>query len=296
MDLHCCTLCPRMCRADRYAGHGFCGEGAVLRAAKAYPHMWEEPCLSGTRGAGTVFFTGCSLGCIYCQNFRISQEGEGREITPSQLADIFLRLRDRGVHNIELVTPTHFLPLILDALDMSKDRLGIPVVYNSGGYERTETLRALEGYIDIYLPDVKYFSPDISAMYSSAPDYFEYAFAAVKEMVRQTDRPRMDEDGIMQSGVIVRHMIIPSHRRDSEQILRALSPLRDDVLLSLMSQYTPFYRAKEYHGLDRRLSTYEYEKVLEVVNEIGFEGYMQERSSAREEYTPDFSEPDLLLT
>lgn len=266
-----------------------------MRIARIAPHMWEEPCLSGTKGAGTVFFVGCTLRCVYCQNHVISQgEIRGREYTPRELADALFRLRDKGVHNIDLVTPTHFVPLIMDTLDLCKAELGIPIAYNCGGYESTETIEALKGYIDIYMPDVKYFSPELSTELSGAGDYFDRAIAALEAMIHQVGRPVTDDRGIMQSGVIVRHMVLPSHRRDSEAVLRALAPYKDDILLSLMSQYTPFYKAAEHHGLDRRVSTYEYRKVYDTAVEIGFDGYMQERSSATDIYTPDFgaSEPD----
>ena len=282
-----CTLCPRQCGVDRYTSTGFCGEGAEVRAAKAYLHMWEEPCISGTNGSGTVFFTGCSLRCVFCQNYTISQQGTGKPLSAAELADVFLRLEGQGAHNINLVTAAHFVPQILDALDLCRDRLTIPVVYNSSGYELPGTIDMLRGYVDIFIPDFKYFSPEVSARYSAAPDYYEYASAAVRKMAGITGRPVI-ENGIMKSGVIVRHMILPSHRRDSEAVLRSLADIKDDILLSLMSQYTPFYKAKDFHEIDRRIYSYEYGKVLDTVNDIGFEGYMQERSSAKEEYTPDF--------
>ncbi|MBQ5311609.1 MAG: radical SAM protein, partial [Oscillospiraceae bacterium] len=251
-------------------------------------HMWEEPCISGTNGSGTVFFTGCSLRCVFCQNHGISQQGIGKALSTSELSDVFLRLQDDGAHNINLVTATHFVPQILDALDICHDRLTIPVVYNSGGYELPETIDMLRGYVDIFIPDLKYFSPGISQKYSSAADYYEYASRAVRKMADITGRPVFDENGLLKSGVIVRHMILPSHRRDSQALLRSVADLKDDVLLSLMSQYTPFFRAHEFHEIDRRIYTYEYQKVLDTVYETGFDGYMQERSSAKEEYTPDF--------
>ncbi|MBQ5316214.1 MAG: radical SAM protein [Oscillospiraceae bacterium] len=283
-----CTLCPRRCGVDRTVSKGFCGEDAGIRAAKAYLHMWEEPCISGTNGSGTVFFTGCPLKCVFCQNYAISQQGTGKELTVRELADVFLRLQYSGAHNINLVTATHFVPQILDALDMCKDELTVPVVYNSGGYELTETIDMLKGYVDIFIPDLKYFSPEVSGKYSAAADYYKYAEKAVRHMVKTAGRPVFDENGLLKSGVIVRHMILPSHRRDSDALLRSIADLKDDILLSLMSQYTPFFRAHEFHEIDRRIYTHEYRKVLDTVNETGFEGYSQERSSAREEYTPDF--------
>ena len=288
--LKCCTLCPRECRADREISAGICGGGLLPRAAKAYLHMWEEPCISGTRGSGTVFFSGCSLKCCFCQNYKISAENFGKEISIDRLAEIFLELQDKGAHNINLVSPTHYVPQIISALDKCKKRLHIPVAYNSGGYEKTETLELLRGYVDIFMPDIKYFSPELSEKYSSAPDYFEYASKAVSKMIELAGKPEIDENGIMKKGVIIRHMVLPSHRRDSEAVLREIDRLfdKESFLLSLMSQYTPFYKSSEHKEINRRISTYEYEKVSELAVLLDFKGYMQERSSAKEEYTPDF--------
>ena len=288
--LKSCTLCPRECRADRENSTGLCGGGLLPRAAKAYLHMWEEPCISGTRGSGTVFFSGCSLKCCFCQNYRISAQNFGSEITVDRLAEIFLELQDKGAHNINLVSPTHYVPQIISALDKCRDKLNIPVAYNSGGYEKTETLEMLRGYVDIFMPDIKYYSPELSKKYSSAADYFEYASKAVSKMIELVGRPEFDENGIMKKGVIIRHMVLPSHRRDSEAVLRKISELypSDSFLISLMSQYTPFYKSSEHKEINRRVSTYEYEKVTELAYKLGFKGFMQERSSAKEEYTPDF--------
>lgn len=285
-----CTLCPRECRADRETSQGFCGGGLLPRAAKAYLHMWEEPCISGTNGSGTVFFSGCSLKCCFCQNYRISAENFGREITVKRLVEIFLELQDKGAHNINLVSPTHYVPQIIDALDMCRDKLHIPVAYNCGGYEKVETIEMLRGYIDIFMPDMKYYSSELSEKYSAAPDYFEYASKAISKMIEIAGKPVFDENGIMQSGVIIRHMVLPTHRRDSEAVLRKLYELykTDSFLLSLMSQYTPFYKSCDHKEINRRISTYEYEKVSQLAQELGFNGFMQERSSAKEEYTPDF--------
>lgn len=288
--LKCCTLCPRECRADREISAGICGGGLLPRAAKAYLHMWEEPCISGTRGSGTVFFSGCSLKCCFCQNYKISAEKFGKEISIDRLSEIFLELQDKGAHNINLVSPTHYVPQIISALDKCSHDLHIPVAYNSGGYEKAETLELLRGYVDIFMPDIKYFSPELSEKFSSAPDYFEYASKAVSKMIELVGKPEIDEKGIMKKGVIIRHMVLPSHRQDSETVLREIDKLfdKDSFLLSLMSQYTPFYKSSEHKEINRRISTYEYEKVAELAAELGFKGYMQERSSAKEEYTPDF--------
>ena len=288
--LKSCKLCPRECGADRTVGTGFCGGGLLPRAAKAYLHMWEEPCISGTRGSGTVFFSGCSLKCCFCQNYRISAENFGEEITIERLSEIFIGLQNNGAHNINLVSAAHYVPQIISALDLCRDRLRIPVVYNSGGYEKTETIEMLKGYADIFMPDLKYFSSELSEKYSSAPDYYEYASKAIKKMIELAGKPCFDENGIMQSGVIIRHLTLPSHRRDSEAVLQKIYELygNESFLLSLMSQYTPFYKSSQYKEINRRISTYEYDKVSALAAELGFKGYMQERSSAKEEYTPDF--------
>lgn len=289
-----CTLCPRMCGADRAAGErGFCKMGSTVTAARAGLHYWEEPCISGTAGSGAVFFSGCVMRCVYCQNYGISSENMGKEITTQRLCEIFLELQSQGAHNINLVNPTHFVPQIIEALDNARAKgLSIPVVYNSGGYERVETLRELSGYVDIYLPDVKYFSEETALKLSSAPHYFETAMAAVEEMVRQTGAPIIGEDGIMLRGTIVRHLVLPGQYKDSIEIIRRVGErFGKNVLFSLMSQYTPFGRVKTdpaLSRLNRRITTFEYRKALDAVIDAGLEGFMQEKSSAKEEYTPDF--------
>lgn len=252
--------------------------------------MWEEPCISGTNGSGTVFFSGCSLKCCFCQNYRISSENFGSEITVERLAEIFLELQEKGAHNINLVSGTHYVPQIVTALELCGNDLKIPIVYNCGGYENIETIEMLKNYIDIFIPDLKYFDSTLSDKYSAAPDYFYYASQAVGKMIDIAGKPEFDENGIMKSGVIIRHMALPSHRRDSETILRKICELypKDGFLLSLMSQYTPFFKSAEHKEINRRISTYEYEKTADIARELGFEGFMQERSSASEEYTPDF--------
>lgn len=288
-DFTRCTLCPRKCGADRTRSVGFCGEGDRLRAAKAYLHLWEEPCISGENGSGTVFFSGCSLKCVFCQNYRISAENYGAEITTERLAEIFLKLQSLGAHNINLVSPTHFVPLVADALDIAKPRLKLPVVYNSSGYENVETLKMLEGYVDIYLPDFKYFDSALSERYSAAPDYAEVAEAAVAEMLRQTGAP-VFEGALLKRGVIIRHLTLPNARHDSVKVLSLIKERfgTDNLLLSLMSQYTPFYRSAEFKEISRRISSFEYNYVLDEAVKMGFHGFMQEKSSAKEEYTPSF--------
>lgn len=282
-------LCPRKCGVDREKKRGFCGETATVRVARAALHKWEEPVISGTNGSGTVFFTGCAMRCVFCQNYEISQQGKGMEITVQRLAEIFLELKEQGAHNINLVNPTHFVPQIIAALDIVKDRLNIPVVYNSGGYERVETLEKLNGYVDIYLPDLKYYSDELAREYSSAPDYFIYASAAVKEMQRQTGTPVI-ENGLMKKGTIVRHLILPGSYKDS---LKIMEWVRDnfslgEVLVSIMSQYVPCFKATDRKPLSRRLTTFENDKVIGFAADNGILGFMQERSSATKEYTPDF--------
>lgn len=289
-DLTECRLCPRNCGADRTTGIGFCGGGVMARVAKAYLHMWEEPCISGKNGSGTVFFSGCSLKCIFCQNYKISAENFGREVTSQRLGEIFLEQQDRGAHNINLVSPTHYVPQIINALDSVKDRLWIPVVYNSGGYEKTETLKMLDGYVDIYLPDFKYYDNSIAEKYSAAPDYFETVTSAIDEMFRQVGKYNIGENGLMRKGMIIRHLTLPTHRFDSVKVLEEIKRRygTENVLLSLMSQYTPFYESSRYKELTRRISTFEYSFVADKAAELGFDGFMQEKSSAKEEYTPDF--------
>ncbi len=290
-DYSACRLCPRQCGADRYSGKGFCGIGSRVTAAKAYLHQWEEPCISYENGAGTVFFSGCSLKCVYCQNSRISFTDYGKEMDAKRLGDVFLRLRDMGADNIELVTPTHFIPHIIAALDRVKHRLGIPVVYNTGGYELPETIRRLNGYVDIYLPDIKYFSPELSRKYSAAPDYFSYASAAVREMVRQTGKLQFNEAGGLLRGTIIRHLVLPGCRKDSIAIIEwiAENTSREEALVSIMNQYTPFEHIPEdFPELKRRVTKMEYNSVIRRAEELGIQGYTQEKSSALEKYVPDF--------
>lgn len=293
-----CTLCPRACGADRAAGQtGLCGAGDTLRAARAALHHWEEPCLSGApeapTGSGTVFFSGCALGCCYCQNYGISQEGQGRPLTEARLAEIFLELQTKGAKNINLVTATQWLPWVLPALDSARRRgLRLPVVYNTGGYETVQTVQALAGYVDIWLTDFKYDSPALAAELSRAGNYPAVADRALRAMLRQTGAPVYDPEGYLRRGVIVRHLVLPGQAADSQAVLRRLAAVRRQekvpFLLSLMSQFTPFYHAAD-HGLGRRITSYEYRKVVDAALALGLtDGYMQEKSSAREEYTPPF--------
>lgn len=284
-----CNLCPRMCRVDRSIKTGFCGAGDKIKIARASLHYWEEPCISGKNGSGTIFFSGCQLKCCFCQNYQISAENFGKEITVKRLAEVFLELQEKKAENINLVSPTQYVPWIIKALDTVKNDLKIPVIYNSSGYETAETIKMLDGYIDIYLPDLKYFDSEISRKYSSAPNYFEIASKAVMQMFRQSG-PLIFDNGMLKKGTLVRHMVLPSQRKDSEKILIWISENfpKNKILFSLMSQYTPFWKSSEYKEINRRISTYEYDFVLDKTLKLGLNGFMQERSSAKEEYTPPF--------
>lgn len=286
-----CTLCPRNCGVDRNHSTGFCGAPAHPKTARAALHYWEEPCISGTRGSGTIFFSACNLACCYCQNFNISTEGFGKEITIQRLGEIFLELQDAGAHNINLVTPTPYLPQILEAIILVKDKMHIPFAANMGGYETPETIAALKGYIDIFLTDVKYKSSELSDRYSKASDYFEYSISSLKQMLDNVGAPRFDHKGIMQSGVIVRHLVLPGCRHDSIDVLTELSDRfgTDSFILSLMSQYTPNGHLEAFPEINRRITSFEYNFVTDYAYNLGFtNAYIQEKSSAKEEYTPPF--------
>lgn len=292
MDI--CTLCPRECSARRGGNElGFCGESRKLTVSRASLHMWEEPPISGTRGSGTIFFCGCNLRCVFCQNKIISRgDGTRYELSEDELCRLMLRLEELGAHNINLVTPSHFADTVALCLERVKPNLTIPVIYNSSGYEKLSTLKMLDGLVDVYLPDFKYASSELSADYSGAPDYSEVASTAIREMFRQTGAVRFDGNGLITKGVIVRHLILPACRKDSIAVLDMLSELLPigDVRLSLMSQYTPDFALDcEFRNLHRKLTSFEYKSVLDHAIELGFEGYFQELSSSSQKYTPDFN-------
>ena len=288
-----CTLCPRNCHADRSAGQrGFCGQTAVVTAARAALHYWEEPVICGEAGSGAVFFSGCSLRCVFCQNHTISNSEFGKPVTIQALADSFLRLQSLGAVNINLVTGSHFIPQICLSLELAKDQgLQLPVVFNSSGYESVASLKLLEGLVDIWLPDLKYFSSELSARYSKAPDYFEVASRAIEEMVRQAGKPLFDEaTGLMQRGVIVRHLCLPGQSKDSKKVLRYLhSTFGNDIYVSIMNQYTPLPHVAAYPELNRSLTEEEYEKILTFAQRIGIEqGFRQEGGTDRDSFIPAF--------
>lgn len=282
-----CNLCPRKCSAERNEteGKGFCGLGTLPRVARVAPHMWEEPCISGEKGSGAVFFSGCTLRCVFCQNYAISANNNGRTIKVSELAEEFKKLEAIGVHNINLVSPTPYIDAIIEALEIYRPK--IPIVYNSSGYENVETLRRLEGYVDIYLPDFKYADDELAVGYSKAPNYVETATNAVKEMLRQTGEPVFDGE-MMRSGVIVRHLVLPNHTKNSVRCLEHISENFKGALVSLMGQYTPVYKALENEKLNRKITRREYDKVKSKLFELELDGFAQELSSADEKYIPSW--------
>ncbi|MBQ7906758.1 MAG: radical SAM protein [Clostridia bacterium] len=285
-----CYLCPRGCGVDRQVNTGACHTGDKIKIAKYMVHMWEEPPISGTKGSGCIFFSGCPLGCVYCQNKEISRGTKGEEISTPRLAEIMLELQNLGVHNINLVTPTHFSSQIRDAIDLVRDKLKVPVVYNTSGYEKPEEIEKMTGYVDVFLTDIKYFSPEASRKYSHAEDYFQVTIRALEKMLELAPQVRLDEEGIIKSGVIVRHLVLPTLRHDSMKILDKLKAdfSIDSFKLSLMSQYTPEFCDPKYPELCRRLTGFEYQSVLKHAIELGFDGYLQEASSATSKYTPKF--------
>jgi len=286
-----CNLCPRRCNADRSHGeYGFCSAGAQVKIALVSLHRWEEPCLSGEKGAGTVFFSHCNLHCVFCQNYKISQEGKGIEVTTERLAKIFLEQQDRGAASLDLVTPTHYVPQILAALKLAKQRgLQLPVVYNSNAYETEETIVSLHGSVDVFLPDLKYADEVSACRYSKAPGYFTAASAAIRRMVESVGRPVI-EAGRMNRGVIVRHLILPGHKDESMRIVDWLwQTFGDDIYISLMNQFTPMHEVADYPEINRRLTTYEYDKVVDHARELGImQCFIQQGRTASEKFVPRF--------
>ena len=284
-----CNLCPRKCNAERteYTGNGFCKMPQNPVLARADIHNWEEPCISGDRGTGAIFFSGCSLKCCFCQNYPISHENKGEIITTERLIEIIKELEDKCVHTIDFVNPTHFSHIIIDAL--TKYKPSVPVVYNSSGYDSVETLEKMQGLVDVYLPDLKYFSSEKSQKYAKCPDYFEKASKAILEMYRQQTKNEF-KDGIIQKGLIIRHLVLPANVDESKNILLWIkNNLPNDTYISLMSQYTPYGDIKNFKELNRRLTTAEYNKVVDYFLDLGLEnGFMQEKTSAKTDFIPSF--------
>jgi len=283
-----CNICPRECGVDRSFKKGFCGVPEEFYLARAAKHYWEEPPISGTNGSGTVFFSGCNLGCVFCQNYNISHNCKGKAVSDERLKEIFTELISDGVHNINLVNPTHYALRLGKVL--SEYKSSVPVVYNSSGYEKTETLKESEGLIDIYLPDLKYIKPERSLKYSKAEDYFDYASKALLEMKKQCPENIYDEKGIMQKGLIVRHLVLPKNTNQSIEILSWIkNNLGEDTAVSLMSQYTPFGKIEGIPELQRKITAREYEKVITAAENMGFSNlFLQESGSASENFIPDF--------
>ena len=304
MDLSDCTLCPRSCRVNRLAGRiGYCNVTADLFAARAALYYHEEPVISGSRGSGAVFFAGCNMGCVFCQNYAIAKAMTGTQLSSGRLTEIFLALQEQGAHNINLITAEHFLPQVIRSLRDAKDQgLTLPVVYNTGTYERVEAIQALEGLVDVWLPDFKYISPRLSLAYSHTPDYFQYASKALQEMVRQCpeplfsdgshtlDAPDDADDPLMVRGVLVRHLVLPGSTQDSMDILKYLhDTYGDQIFISIMNQYTPMPQVKDDPDLGRKLSSEEYEKVVDYAISLGItNGFIQEEGTASRRYIPAF--------
>lgn len=296
-----CNLCPRGCNVDRDLKSGYCGMTSQIKVARAALHMWEEPCISGENGSGAVFFTGCPLRCVFCQNYQIAKGNDGKPITIERLADIFLELQDKKANNINLVTPTHYVPQIIKAIDLSRSKgLKLPFVYNTSSYENVETLKMLEGYIDVYLPDLKYKNAAYAKKYSNAPDYFEKATVAIAEMYRQVGSPQFFEKeeaaalGIetdtMKKGVIVRHLLLPGLKEDSKEIIQYLyETYHDDVYISIMNQYTPLEQVEKIPELNRTITPKEYDEVVDYAIDLGIEnGFIQDGETAKESFIPEF--------
>lgn len=289
-ELERCEICPHKCNINRSEGKiGRCKATDKVKIALYSIHNFEEPCISGEKGSGTVFFSNCNLNCIYCQNYKISQLGKGKEITIERLAEIFLIQQEKGVENINLVTPTSYVPQIIKAIKIAKNKgLKIPIVYNTNSYENVETLQMLEGYIDVYLPDLKYEENELGKKYSKIDDYFEIATKSIREMIRQVGTPKLNENGVMLSGVMVRHLVLPNHIENSKKVLKwIVENLPKDTYISVMAQYFPTYKAKECEKLNRKLTKEEWKEIENYIEELGIEnGYVQELGEHEEEYVP----------
>lgn len=291
-EFDCCTLCPRNCRVNRNNGAlGFCQAGNTLKIGRASLHFWEEPCLSGERGSGTIFFSYCNLKCVFCQNYQISEDASGKEVSIERLSDICLELQNQGAHNINLVTPTHYIPLIREGLLLAKKKgLKIPIIYNTSSYETVESLQLLEGLIDIYLPDLKYYYDDLAVSYSHAPNYFSYATDAINEMFRQVGPPLFDKNGLMQKGMIVRHLILPGKVYDSKKVIDYLyKQYKDDIFISIMNQYTVVRPCQKYPELNQEVTKEEYDEVINYALDLGIKnGFIQDDETNSSSFIPSF--------
>ena len=290
--LESCTICPHNCKVNRVEGKiGRCRSGSNIKIALSSLHFAEEPCISGKNGSGTVFFSNCNLRCIYCQNYEISQEGKGNEISIQELAQIFIEQQKKGAHNINLVTPTMYVPQIIESIKIAKrSGFNLPIIYNTNGYENIETIKMLEGYIDVYLPDLKYYSNELSKKYSGVDNYFNIASNAIKEMINQVGAPEFDEEGMLIKGVIIRHLVLPNHIQNTKNILKWIKEnLPQEVWVSVMAQYFPIYKAKEDELLNRKLKHKEYREIENFLYLLDLEnGYLQELEEDEEQYVPKF--------
>lgn len=291
-ELENCKICPRNCKINRTKNIGYCKCNDKIKIALVSTHYYEEPCISKENGSGTIFFSNCNMNCIFCQNYEISQQGKGKEVSVERLADIMLEQQERKVNNINLVTPTMYVYQIIEAIKIARKKgLIIPIVYNTNSYENIETIKALNGYIDIYLPDLKYYTDSLSIKYSNAHHYFENATRAIKEMKKQIPEYEFDENGTMKKGVIIRHLILPNYLQNTKNILKWIKDNFDDeIYVSIMAQYFPSYKAKEDEKINRKISMKEYRKIEEYVYELNFKnGYMQDLGKNEEEYVPNFN-------
>ena len=288
-ELECCTICPHNCKINRTKNPGRCKSTDKIKIALYSIHNFEEPCISGEKGSGTIFFSNCNMNCVFCQNYEISQLGIGKEITIEELADIMIKQQEKNVQNINLVTPTSYALHIVEAIKIARKKgLKIPIVYNTNGYESVETLKLLEGYVDIYLPDLKYYYDDLAKKYSKVDNYFEIATKAIQEMYRQVGAPVLDENGVMKKGLMIRHLILPNEVQNSKKVLKWVKENIDsNVYVSIMAQYFPTYKAKEIPEIARKITKEEYEKVENYLYELDLEnGYIQELGEHEEEYVP----------
>lgn len=287
-----CKLCPRNCKVNRIDNKlGFCKSNSNLKVARAALHFWEEPCISGTNGSGTIFFSNCNLKCVFCQNYKISHLGYGKEISIEHLSNLFLKLQNKKAHNINLVTPTHYVPQIIEAIKIAKyNGLSIPILYNSNGYENIETLKSLEGYIDVFLPDLKYFNNKYAKKYSNCNNYFEYASKAIKEMFTQVGKPIFNSDGLIEKGVIIRHLMLPGLLFDTKKVIDFIyKEFKDEVYISIMNQYTPMKNICEFEEINKTLNPKHYDAIINYCLELGIKNaFIQDSDASSDKFIPNF--------